>query len=101
LIQGAVEGFLISILNPKIAIFFLAIFSHFVEQHMGWTATGLLSITAASIDAGWYVAVTLTLTTAGMIPLLQIHNSAITKTSGTLLILIGLYLFWSTILSTL
>jgi len=101
LIQGAVEGFLISILNPKIALFFLAIFSHFVEQHMGWTATGLLSITVASIDAGWYVAVTLTLTKAGMISLLQIHSSTITKTSGTLLILIGFYLFCSIILSTL
>ena len=101
LIQGAVEGFLISILNPKIALFFLAIFSHFVEKNMGWASTGLLSITAASIDAGWYVAVTLTLTKAGMIPLLQIHSSAITKTSGTLLILIGLYLFWSIVVSTL
>ena len=101
LIQGSVEGFLISILNPKIALFFLAIFSHFVEHNMGWAATGLLSITVASIDAGWYVAVTLTLTRAGMISLLRMHSSTITKISGTLLILVGLYLFFSIILSNL
>ena len=101
LIQGAVEGLLISVLNPKIALFFLAIFSHFVERNMGWTATGLLSITAASIDAGWYVAVTLTLTKASMISLLQMHSPTITKISGTFLILIGLYLFCNIVLSTL
>jgi len=101
LIQGSVEGFLISILNPKIALFFLAIFSHFVEHNMGWAATGLLSITVASIDAGWYVAVALTLTKAGMISLLRMHSSTINKISGTLLILVGLYLFFSIILSTL
>jgi hypothetical protein len=43
----------------------------------------------------------LTLTKAGMISILQIHSSTITKTSGTLLILIGFYLFCSIILSTL
>ena len=101
LIQGAVEGLLISVLNPKIALFFLAIFSHFVERNMGWTATGLLSITAASIDAGWYVAVTLTLTKASMISLLQMHSPTTTKISGTFLILIGLYLFCNIVLSTL
>ena len=101
LIQGAVEGLLISVLNPKIALFFLAIFSHFVERNMGWTATGLLSITAASIDAGWYVAVTLTLTKASMISLLQMHSPTIMKISGTFLILIGLYLFCNIVLSTL
>ena len=30
LVRGATEGFLISLLNPKVALFFLVIFSHFV-----------------------------------------------------------------------
>ena len=55
--RGASEGFMIALLNPKIALFFIAIFSQFVIQDSKWTDTALMGITAGTIDAIWYVIV--------------------------------------------
>ncbi len=101
LIRGGFEGFFISILNPKIALFFMAIFSHFVQHNLSWVTTSMLGVTAASIDAVWYVVVTLALTNTGITSALQSHESTISKVSGNLLILIGLYLFCRIILGTI
>ena len=51
LIKGATEGFLVSLLNPKVAVFFLAIFSHFAHSVNGWNEIGLMGAMAALIDA--------------------------------------------------
>ena len=39
--KGAAEGFLVSLFNPKIALFFLAIFSHFVKPNGGLEPAGV------------------------------------------------------------
>lgn len=91
-LRGAGEGFLISLLNPKIALFFLAIFSHFVHPDSDWTQTGLLGLTAALVDAGWYIAIALTLTGPGMVRILRNGEHLVHKITGSLLILIALYL---------
>ena len=62
LIRGATDGFLISLLNPKVALFFLVIFSHFVFLESTLIDVVIMGITAALIDAGWYVFVVLILT---------------------------------------
>ena len=93
LLKGASEGFLMSLLNPKIALFFLAIFSHLVRSDSSWTETGLMGITAAVIDASWYVCVALILTSTSLIKLFQGRETAIRTVSGMILVLIALYLF--------
>jgi len=90
--RAAGEGFLISLLNPKIALFFIAIFSHFVHPDLGWIQIGLMGITAWLIDAGWYITVALTLTSTGMNQILKDRAKVISIISGTFLILIALYL---------
>ena len=97
LLRGAGEGVLISLFNPKIALFFLAIFSHFVHPEVGWIQIGLIGITAWFIDASWYVIVTLTLTIPGMIQILGDRGKIISTVSGTFLILIAFYLLAGTI----
>ena len=87
--RGFGEGFLISLLNPKIAIFFLAIFSHIINTHASWTEPVLIGITAAVIDASWYVTVAVVLTGTGLIGIREI---IIRRVSGIILILVALYL---------
>jgi len=92
LLKGAGEGFLISLFNPKIALFFLAIFSHLVHSDSSWIETGLMGITAAVIDACWYVSVALMLTGTNLIKVFRDRETVIQRVSGTVLILIAVYL---------
>lgn len=94
LFKGAGEGFLISLLNPKIALFFLAIFSHLVRPDSTWTEAGLMGITAAVIDASWYISVALVLTGTSLIKAFRGKETTIRMVSGMSLILIALYLLW-------
>ena len=57
LFAAARDGFLMALLNPKIAVFFLALFSQFVGPRPGGVEVALLAGTALAIDALWYLAV--------------------------------------------
>ena len=92
MLKGAGEGFLISLLNPKIALFFLVIFGHLVPSDSSWTETGLMGITAAVIDACWYASVALMLTGTSLIKVFRGRETAIRMASGIILILIAFYL---------
>ena len=91
LFRGAGEGFLMSLINPKVALFFLAIFSHLIHQDSGWTETGLMGITAALIDACWYVAVAFMLARTNLIKVLLSRETTVRRICGSLLVLIALY----------
>jgi len=97
LIRGYGEGLLIALLNPKIAIFFLAIFTHFVHVDSGWTEIWLMGTIAASIDAFWYIFVTLTLTGTTLVNILERNKAIINRVIGSLLIIIALYFLGSLI----
>jgi threonine/homoserine/homoserine lactone efflux protein len=91
-IRGASEGFLIALLNPKVALFFLAIFSHLVPSDSSWKETVMMGITAAAIDAGWYASVAVALTGTSLVTILHDRITAARRGSGLILILISLYL---------
>ncbi|MBK5937123.1 LysE family transporter [Halorhodospira halophila] len=56
-IQAAGDGLAMALLNPKIALFFLAIFSPFTGPgQAAWEQALMVSI-AAGVDIGWYAAV--------------------------------------------
>ena len=96
-LQGGAEGFLISLLNPKVALFFLAIFSHLVGEDLHWIEIGLMSLITAVIDGLWYVLVALIVTTAGVGSFVQAKQSTIAIVSGAILFLIALYLLGTTL----
>ena len=52
------SGFLIVFLNPKIALFFLAIFTQFVGDASSFQEKAILVSTATIIDASWYICLT-------------------------------------------
>ena len=83
--------------NPKVALFFLAIFSHLIDSDSSWLETGLMGIAAAAIDACWYVSVALMLAGTGLMNALRSSETTIRRISGGLLILIALYFFAVTI----
>lgn len=54
LINNFFDGFLICFLNPKITIFFFAIFSQFVSDNQSLNEKFILVFTASIIDFIWY-----------------------------------------------
>lgn len=52
---GFVEGFFVAFLNPKIAVFFLALLSQFVPAEASVAERAGVAVLAMSIDGGWYV----------------------------------------------
>ena len=61
---AARDGFLIAILNPKILIFFTALFSQFVGTESSYIEKLYLVLIAGGIDAFWYILVAITISRA-------------------------------------
>ena len=56
------QGFSISILNPKILVWFIAIYSQFISEKNDFIFNAYLVITAGAIDALWYILLTILVT---------------------------------------
>lgn len=88
--QGAVrDGFLIAFLNPKVALFFLALFSQFVSADMGTAARVQVAATAVVIDGGWYSLVALTLARGPLLAALRRHHDRVERTTAVVLVLVA------------
>ena len=55
------EGFMISFLNPKILVFFVAVFSQFINEDLTIIDKTIIIMIAGVIDTSWYVLVTMML----------------------------------------
>tara|TARA_A100001015_G_scaffold303712_1_gene393806 strand:+ start:171 stop:779 length:609 start_codon:yes stop_codon:yes gene_type:complete len=91
-INSFIQGFSISILNPKILIWFAAIFSQFVNVNGTFTSNSILVLTASIIDCIWYIIVALVVTSYGLNNFFQKRIDIIQKISGFILVLIGIIL---------
>ena len=87
------EGFLISFLNPKIALFFLAIFSHLVYTDLRWSEKVLMGIAAGVIDGLWYISVAIFVTGIVGIGMFSGKFNLLSKISGVILLSMSIYLF--------
>jgi threonine/homoserine/homoserine lactone efflux protein len=88
------QGFMIALLNPKILIWFTAIFSQFIQINATYLEKMILVSTAAIIDAIWYSIVSVLVTGYGFKKLLDSNKSFINKLMGILLIIISLILLY-------
>lgn len=88
--DAARDGAMVALLNPKLAVFFIALFSQFVSTGLSTLDQTLIVSTAAIIDALWYCIVAVALTRTGAINKLQRHSVTIDRLSG--LIFLGLAL---------
>ncbi|MDC0217127.1 LysE family translocator [Pelagibacteraceae bacterium] len=93
-LNSFIQGFAISILNPKILIWFTAIFSQFIEA----SSTSMTKLTmvfmASSIDGIWYIIVTIIVTGFGLKQFLENNTKTIQNISGIVLIFISLIIFY-------
>ena len=92
--RGALEGLAVAFLNPQQAIFFLALFSQFVQQQTSWAQGGLLLLTAGGIDALWYLLVAGIFSHGRLLPWLNRHQRQLQRLSGLLLLAIALRVLW-------
>jgi len=89
LVNGWRDGFLIAFLNPKLAIFFLALFSQFLTGDASSEQKIIMTATVGSIDALWYCLVTFTLSRGNIINKLRTNSHVIDKVTGSFLILLA------------
>ncbi|MGL6161076.1 LysE family translocator [Microbulbifer sp.] len=57
--RSALQGFGVAFFNPKVAVFFTALFSQFVTEQQALTTKLGMAAMAAGIDAAWYCLITL------------------------------------------
>ena len=91
------QGFAISILNPKILIWFAAIFSQFIDVSSTSMTKFIMVFLASSIDGVWYVIVTVTVTGFGLKKFLENNTKTIQNISGIVLIFISLIILYKTL----
>jgi len=84
------QGFSISILNPKILVWFIAIYSQFMSGNNDLLFNIYLVSIAGVIDACWYIFLTLVVTTASALSFFQKKVNLIQKIQGFFFITLGL-----------
>ena len=89
-VNSFMQGFAISILNPKILIWFAAIFSQFIEISSTNFVKLKMVLVTSSIDGLWYMMVTIIVTGYGLKQFLENNTKIIQKISGVVLIFISI-----------
>ena len=90
LAEAARQGFLISFLNPKIVIFFMALFSQFVVPGAGIGYQSIMALTATLVDGAWYSLVAIIISQPRILAQLKQRTGLINKITGIVLVLIAM-----------
>ena len=93
--KAAREGFLISLSNPKVAIFFAALFSQFIQPDATLMNQFIIAITAAVIDAGWYVVVAVMSSRPFWSGGFTRYGGLLDRGFGVILIMLSVAVLWS------
>jgi len=96
-VNSFMQGFAISILNPKILIWFAAIFSQFIEISSTNFVKLAMVLIASSIDGLWYIILTIVVTGFGLKQFLEHNTNIIQKISGVILISISILILYKTL----
>ena len=87
------QGLSISLLNPKIFIWFLAIYSQFMSVDNNIIFNTCLILTASIVDAVWYITLTFLVTSKGALKFIKDKSILLQQLIGGVFILIGTVLF--------
>lgn len=88
--SAALDGFLVAFLNPKLAIFMLALFSQFLESTAGVLQKSIMVATVGITDAGWYALIVMLISRRTFLEKLQRSAALIDRVFGVILILLAL-----------
>ena len=79
------DGFLISFFNPKILVFFTALFSQFISKELKLADKIFIPLIVGMIDASWYIFIVFTLTNSGgLIKILKENQIYVDRAIGLL-----------------
>ena len=84
--EAARDGLMVSLLNPKLAFFFTALFSQFISAELLLVDKLIITGTASIIDVLWYILVVLALSHSKVLEKLQRRSAFIDKISGVVLL---------------
>jgi len=87
---AALDGFLVAFLNPKLAIFMLALFSQFLDPMAGALEKGIMVATVGITDASWYALIVVLISRRAFLERLQRSAIVIDRVFGVILILLAL-----------
>lgn len=93
-IQSMREGIMISVLNPKIGLFFIALFSQFINPNMKTSGQIITVLTPPITDGLWYSLITLILSNPKVLNTLREKASLIDKITGVIFILLAIGIFF-------
>ena len=93
--KAAREGLVIALSNPKVAAFFAALFSQFIQPDATLRAQFMIATTAAVIDALWYTVVALLLSRPAWSGRFMQHGGLLGRGLGAILIALSVALLWS------
>ena len=83
------QGFIISILNPKIFVWFVAIYSQFMSTDNDLTLNAALVITAGIVDTLWYILLVYLVTTGMIFELIKSNYRFINRFIGILFVILS------------
>ena len=86
------QGFIISILNPKILIWFIAIYSQFMSYDNNMSLNIMLVLIAGTVDALWYILLVNFVTSKRFLNQIKRKSSLIQLIVGYLLMFISIFL---------
>lgn len=86
------QGFIIAILNPKIFIWFIAIYSQFMSKNNDLLFNTYLILTAGIVDTCWYVLLTIICTSSLFLNFFKSKSNILQKSLGVIFIMIGVVL---------
>ena len=93
-----IEGFFVAILNPKIAVFFLSLFSQFLSTEQTYITHLLMALMAGGIDTIVYCVIVILASLKGSASFLEYFGSKVSIFFGIMLIFISLSLFISMVI---
>ena len=91
-VKGFVEGFMISFLNPKILVFFVAVFSQFIHEEMARIDITIIVMVAGLIDTLWYILVAMLISGTKLIDQLKENSVFIDRVTGIFLLGIAFFI---------
>lgn len=89
-VAALIDGAMISLLNPKLAIFFIALFSQFISAEQLISEKMIMVTTVTLIDFVWFMSVAIVLSQPKVIKTLREKSKTMDQISG--IVMIGLAL---------
>jgi len=89
------EGLFMALSNPKVAVFFAALFSQFIQPDATVKPQLIIATTAAVIDALWYTVVAVLLSRPAWAGRFMHHGGLLERGFGVILIMLSAAVLWS------